>query len=85
MNLAFRWFGRSDPVVLEHIRQIPGVHTVVSALYDVPVGEAWLRGSVAADALFVCIFRDGPSDGIVKTSVQRAKVIRADGRVCFHR
>jgi mannonate dehydratase len=39
--MAFRWFGPGDPVHLKHIRQIPGVETVVSALYDVPVGETW--------------------------------------------
>ena len=41
MFLTFRWFGPDDPVPLEHIRQIPGVEGIVSALYDVPVGEAW--------------------------------------------
>jgi mannonate dehydratase len=43
MYLTFRWFGSSDPVPLAHIRQIPGVRGVVSALYDVPVGDAWTR------------------------------------------
>ena len=38
---SFRWFGPSDPVPLEHIRQIPGVRGVVSALHDVPVGDPW--------------------------------------------
>lgn len=37
MQMTFRWFGRSDPVRLEAIRQIPGVSGVVSALHDVPV------------------------------------------------
>ncbi|HEY0304270.1 MAG TPA: mannonate dehydratase [Longimicrobiales bacterium] len=41
MRLAFRWFGAGDPIPLRNIRQIPGVESVVSALYDVPVGEAW--------------------------------------------
>jgi mannonate dehydratase len=41
MQMTFRWFGPDDPVPLEHVRQIPGVEGVVSALYDVPVGEAW--------------------------------------------
>jgi mannonate dehydratase len=41
--LTFRWFGPSDPIPLAHVRQIPGVQGVVSALYDVPVGEAWTR------------------------------------------
>ncbi len=39
--MTFRWYGASDPIPLQHIRQIPGVEGVVSALYDVPVGEAW--------------------------------------------
>jgi mannonate dehydratase len=41
MEMTFRWFGDADPVSLENIRQIPGVRGVVSALYDVPVGETW--------------------------------------------
>ncbi len=40
---TFRWFGAADPIPLAHIRQIPGVTGVVSALYDVPVGDAWSR------------------------------------------
>ncbi|WDZ97503.1 mannonate dehydratase [Herbaspirillum sp. WKF16] len=41
MKMSFRWFGDSDPVPLQYIRQIPGMHGIVSAVYDVPVGEAW--------------------------------------------
>ncbi len=43
MYLTFRWFGPADPVTLERIRQIPGVAGIVSALDDVPVGDAWPR------------------------------------------
>ena len=39
--MSFRWFGDSDPVCLQYIRQIPGMHGIVSAVYDVPVGEVW--------------------------------------------
>jgi mannonate dehydratase len=39
--MTFRWFGASDPIPLEYIRQIPGVRGVVTALYDVPVGDVW--------------------------------------------
>jgi mannonate dehydratase len=39
--MSFRWFGDSDPVSLQYIRQIPGMHGIVSAIYDVPVGEIW--------------------------------------------
>ncbi|MFP5390777.1 MAG: mannonate dehydratase [Gammaproteobacteria bacterium] len=41
MKLSFRWFGDSDPVPLAYIRQIPGMEHIVSAIYDVMVGEAW--------------------------------------------
>ncbi|MEX2672057.1 MAG: mannonate dehydratase, partial [Phycisphaeraceae bacterium] len=41
MYMTMRWFGTDDPVPLENIGQIPGVDGVVSALYDVPVGEVW--------------------------------------------
>ena len=41
MKMTFRWYGDSDPVKLEYIRQIPGVDGIVSAVYDVPVGEVW--------------------------------------------
>jgi mannonate dehydratase len=41
MEMTFRWFGESDPIPLSHVRQIPGVTGIVSALYDVAVGEAW--------------------------------------------
>jgi mannonate dehydratase len=41
MQMTFRWFGDSDPVKLWQIRQIPGMTGIVSAVYDVPVGEEW--------------------------------------------
>lgn len=48
MKMSFRWYGESDPVKLEYIRQIPGMHGVVSAIYDVPVGEVWPLESLRA-------------------------------------
>src|ERR1035437_2172399 len=39
--MTFRWYGEPDPVKLEYIRQIPGLYGIVSAIYDVPVGEVW--------------------------------------------
>jgi len=41
MKMTFRWYGENDPVKLEYIRQIPGMYGIVSAIYDVPVGEVW--------------------------------------------
>lgn len=48
MKLTFRWYGDDDPVTLSHIRQIPQMSGIVSAIYDVPVGEVWSRESIAA-------------------------------------
>ena len=47
MKMSFRWYGDSDPVTLEYIRQIPGMYSIVSAIYDIPVGEVWDEDSVA--------------------------------------
>jgi len=41
MKMTFRWYGDSDPVTLDYIRQIPGMYGIVSAVYDVPVGDVW--------------------------------------------
>ncbi len=31
MKMSFRWYGESDPISLEYISQIPGMHSIVSA------------------------------------------------------
>lgn len=41
MKMTFRWYGSDDPVTLKNIKQIPNVTGVVSAIYDIPVGEVW--------------------------------------------
>ena len=41
MEMTFRWYGEDDPVKIEYIRQIPGMKGIVSAIYDIPVGEVW--------------------------------------------
>ncbi|HMC55918.1 MAG TPA: mannonate dehydratase [Gemmatimonadaceae bacterium] len=41
--ITFRWFGARDRVPLAHIRQIPAVRGIVSALFDIPVGDALPR------------------------------------------
>jgi len=48
VRMAFRWFGAHDRIPLRFIRQIPGVRSIVSALYDVPVGQAWPAARVQA-------------------------------------
>lgn len=46
MKLTFRWYGDNDPVTLDHIRQIPTISGIVSAVYDVPAGEVWSVDSI---------------------------------------
>ncbi len=46
MKSSFRWYGDSDPVTLSAIRQIPGMRSVVSAVYDVKPGEVWPEESI---------------------------------------
>ena len=46
MKSSFRWYGDSDPVTLQYIRQIPGMRSVVSAVYDVKPGEVWPEESI---------------------------------------
>ena len=48
MKMSFRWYGPDDPVTLQNIRQIPNMQAIVTAVYDVPVGEVLSRKSIAA-------------------------------------
>ena len=41
MKMTFRWYGENDCIPLDHIKQIQGMEGVVTAVYDVPVGEVW--------------------------------------------
>lgn len=47
MTQAMRWFGASDPVSLQGIRQ-SGATDVVSALHDLPNGAVWPAETIAA-------------------------------------
>jgi mannonate dehydratase len=65
--MSFRWFGDTDPVSLQYIRQIPGMHGIVSAIYDVPVGETWpvekivaLKAKVEAHGLALDVIESVP-------------------------
>ena len=39
--MTFRWYGEGDSIRLDYIAQIHGISGVVTAIYDVPVGEVW--------------------------------------------
>ncbi len=67
MKMTFRWYGDSDPVTLQNIRQIPGMYGIVSAVYDIPVGEVWpveniraLKAKVEAHALTLEVIESVP-------------------------
>ena len=46
MKLSFRWYGEQDKIPLKYISQIPNMYSVVTAVYDVPVGEVWPQESI---------------------------------------
>ena len=74
MEMTFRWYGESDPISLENIRQIPGMKGIVSAIYDIPVGEAWplekiqeLKSAIEAKGLELSVIESVPVHEDIKT------------------
>jgi mannonate dehydratase len=73
MKMTFRWYGETDPVPLSYTRQIPGMYGIVSAIYDVPVGEVWptdkiraLRNKIEAHGLKLEVIESVPVHEDVK-------------------
>ena len=64
-----------------------GVDQVPQFMSQEPEALAPARGFSIEGGLisFAPVLGDRARDGVVKASVQRAKVVRADGRVHFHR
>ena len=52
MQKTWRWFGKSDPVSLDMLRQI-GVEGIVTALHHVPNGEVWTEEAIAETKNFI--------------------------------
>ena len=46
MKMSFRHYGDGDPISLQYISQIPGMRSIVSAVYDVKPGEVWPNESL---------------------------------------
>ncbi|WP_209349384.1 mannonate dehydratase [Pontixanthobacter sp. CEM42] len=57
MRESWRWFGPNDPVSLADIRQT-GATDIVSALHDIPIGEAWSDEAVRAHKALVEEYND---------------------------
>lgn len=47
MEKTWRWFGQSDKVTLDMLRQI-GVEGIVTSLHGVPIGEVWTVEAIKA-------------------------------------
>ncbi len=67
MKMTFRWYGDDDPVTLDEIRQIPGMKGIVSAIYDISVGEVWplekievLKGKIEEKGLELSVIESVP-------------------------
>ena len=80
MKMSFRWYGDSDPVTLSAIRQIPGMRSVVSAIYDVKPGEVWpeeslqkMKETVEANGLLFDIVESVPVPEDIKLGRGKVK------------
>lgn len=68
MKLSFRWYGADDPIPLSYISQIPGMRSIVSAVYDVKPGNVWPEESLAA------LQRDAAAHGLAFEVVESIPV-----------
>jgi len=84
MKMTFRWYGDDDPVTLDEIRQIPGMKGIVSAIYDIPVGEVWplekielLKGKIEEKGLELSVIESVPVHEDIKLGLDtRDKYIK---------
>lgn len=68
MKMSFRWYGEgNDTVNLDHIRQIPGVDTIVWSLHHKQAGEVWTSEEIAAEMQKITALPG--EDGYIQTNL----------------
>jgi len=69
VKMGFRWYGEgNDTVTLDHIRQIPGVQTVVWSLHHKQAGEAWEQAEIDAEvARITGLSEEARARGVTRT------------------
>lgn len=77
MEMSFRWYGQDDPVILQQIRKIPGVQGIVTAVYDIPVGEVWSTDRIEQ-------LKKDVEDAGLRISVIESVPVREDIKQCKH-
>lgn len=85
MRQAWRWFGPDAGVSLDAVRQA-GATDVVSALHNVPIGQAWTSSQVAERKALI---ENTPSGRVplvwsVVESIPISDAIKREGRIAKH-
>ncbi|QDY70657.1 mannonate dehydratase [Qingshengfaniella alkalisoli] len=73
MKRTWRWFGPSDLVSIDDVRQA-GVEGVVSALHHVPTGAVWTRNEIALRQAQISRMVDGSPSGLMWDVVESLPV-----------
>lgn len=57
MKIGWRWYGRgNDDITLSHIKQIPGVESIVWSLHDKVAGEVWETERIKDEVAYIKSF-----------------------------
>ena len=73
MKQTWRWFGPSDRVSIDDIRQAGG-EGVVSALHHVPTGAVWIPSEIAKRQAEIATMKDGSPSGLTWDVVESLPV-----------